>query len=61
MRDVLLKAAEQAERDAALIASLKAENATLKRRLARAARELRQMLGITEDPPSAAKTDGDAS
>jgi hypothetical protein len=32
MRDVLLKAAEQAERDAALIASLKAENATLKGR-----------------------------
>jgi hypothetical protein len=61
MRDILLKAAEQAERDAALIASLKAENAALKARLGKVARDIRKVLGISEDSPAAAKIDGGVS
>ncbi|MCG2639423.1 MULTISPECIES: hypothetical protein [Bradyrhizobium] len=49
MRDHLLKPAEQAETDAALIASLKAENAALKARIRNATAALKKALGITED------------
>jgi multidrug resistance efflux pump len=61
MHDLLLKAAQQAEEQAKLIASLRAENVALKAQLARAARDLRKVLGITEDSPVAAKIDGGVS
>jgi hypothetical protein len=50
MRELLLKAASQAENDAKLIASFDAENATLKRKLAAMAK------AVADQPAAPAET-----
>lgn len=55
MHDLLLKVAQQAEEQTKLIAPLTCRIATAS---AKAARDLRKVLGSTEDSPAAAKIDG---
>lgn len=61
MRDLLLKAAEQAERDAALVAALTTENAAFKARIKNTKALLKKALGYTDDQPNASKIDGGAA